>query len=138
MKKTMIYCEFSLFSEKIFSIEKITDTLKLEPTSYYESKKKFLEKNNEFYEIFETCWSFKAGYQESLDINIQLNQILTKLESRVNLIKELKEKYDLESALHIGVQVYNDIYPAIYLDVETIKLLSDLETFIDVDIINYS
>ena len=138
MKETMIYCEFSLFSEKNFSIEKITNTLKLEPTSYYENKKKFLEKNNEFYDILETCWSLKINYQKSLDINIQLKRILTKLESKVEIIKKIKKDYGLESAIHIGVQIYNDIYPAIYLDVEIMRLLSDLETFIDIDIINYS
>ena len=135
MKKTRVCCEFSLFSDTEFPVEKITESLNLEPTIFYKNKRKFLENDSGFYEILETCWELRVDYQESLDINIQINQILDELESKVLIISELKRRYNLESSLNVSVEIYDNIYPAIHLELKTMKLLSSLETFIDIDII---
>ena len=70
-----------------------------------------------------------------MDINIQINQILDELENKVEIISKLKKNYGLESALSVGIEVYNNIYPAIYLEAKTIKLLNSLASFINIDII---
>ena len=135
VKKTKVCCEFSLFSDKEFPAEEITNSLELEPTVFYKNKRKFLENDYGFYEILETAWELRVKYQESLNINIQINQILDELENKVEIISKLKKNYGLESALSVGIEVYNNIYPAIYLEAKTIKLLNSLASFINIDII---
>ncbi|PQZ49665.1 hypothetical protein CQZ94_27090 [Bacillus sp. MYb209] len=66
----------------------------------------------------------KAGYQESYNINNQLNAILKSLKGKTKQLRHLKEKYGLEFLLMVVIQVENSEPPAMYLQKDIIDFAS--------------
>ncbi|MFF2501731.1 DUF4279 domain-containing protein [Peribacillus sp. NPDC058075] len=86
----------------------------------------------------ETVWTLSTGYQESYDINNQLNTILKSLEGKTKELKQLKEKYSLEFLFMIVIQVENDEKPAMYLQKNIIDFASLIQAEIHFDLYIFS
>ena len=86
----------------------------------------------------ETDWTLSTGYQESYDINNQLNTILKSLEGKTKELKQLKKKYDLEFLFMIVIQVENDEKPAMYLQKNIIGFASLIQAEIQFDLYIFS
>ncbi|KQU15858.1 hypothetical protein ASG65_27300 [Bacillus sp. Leaf13] len=134
---------FSVFGDE-FPLEVVTDILGIEPTKTYK-KGDIIEKINnpnlvstKIRRRKETVWTLSTGYQESYDINNQLNTILKSLEGKTKELKQLKEKYSLEFLFMIVIQVENDEKPAMYLQKNIIDFASLIQAEIHFDLYIFS
>ncbi|MFD9628989.1 MULTISPECIES: DUF4279 domain-containing protein [Peribacillus] len=134
---------FSVFGDE-FPLEVVTDILGIEPTKTYK-KGDIIEKINnpnlvstKIRRRKETVWTLSTGYQESYDINNQLNTILKSLEGKTKELKQLKEKYSLEFLFMIVIQVENDEKPAMYLQKNIIDFSSLIQAEIHFDLYIFS
>ncbi|KWW21932.1 hypothetical protein AS888_05470 [Peribacillus simplex] len=134
---------FSVFGDE-FALEVVTDILSIEPTKTYK-KGDIIEKINnpnlvstKIRRRKETVWTLSTGYQESYDINNQLNTILKSLEGKTKELKQLKEKYSLEFLFMIVIQVENDEKPAMYLQKNIIDFSSLIQAEIHFDLYIFS
>ncbi|KRF51071.1 DUF4279 domain-containing protein [Peribacillus butanolivorans] len=134
---------FSVFGDE-FPLEVVTDILGIEPTKTYK-KGDIIEKINnpnlvstKIRRRKETDWTLSTGYQESYDINNQLNTILKSLEGKTKELKQLKEKYSLEFLFMIVIQVENDEKPAMYLQKNIIDFASLIQAEIHFDLYIFS
>ncbi|RRN71278.1 DUF4279 domain-containing protein [Peribacillus simplex] len=134
---------FSVFGDE-FPLEVVTDILGIEPTKTYK-KGDIIEKINNLNLVStkirrrkETDWILSTGYQESYDINNQLNTILKSLEGKTKELKQLKEKYSLEFLFMIVIQVENDEKPAMYLQKNIIDFASLIQAEIHFDLYIFS
>lgn len=134
---------FSVFGDE-FPLEVVTDILGIEPTKTYK-KGDIIEKINnpnlvstKIRRRKETDWTLSTGYQESYDINNQLNTILKSLEGKTKELKQLKEKYSLEFLFMIVIQVENDEKPAMYLQKNIVDFASLIQAEIHFDLYIFS
>ncbi len=57
-----------------------------------------------------------SGYEESLDINVQLKKVLDLLILKQNELKIIKQKYYVGYEISVIIKIENNQPPAIYLD----------------------
>ncbi|HDR8180967.1 TPA: DUF4279 domain-containing protein [Bacillus cereus] len=124
----------------IFPIEAITEALSIEPTQTYK-KGDIVERHDNPNLVStktlyrkETDWTISTGYQESYDINNQLNVILKSLEGKTEQLKHLKKKYSLEFLFMVVIQVANNESPAMYLQKNIIDFASSIQAEIHFDL----
>jgi hypothetical protein len=60
-----------------------------------------------------------TGYQESFDINEQLQQIITQLRNKVSIFSEIKKIYSVECKFFIVVEIEEGNTPGLYLEGRT-------------------
>ncbi|HDR6310819.1 TPA: DUF4279 domain-containing protein [Bacillus cereus] len=127
----------------IFPLEAITDALNIEPTRSYKKGDVVARHDNPnlvstktLYRE-ETAWTLSTGYQESYDINNQLQDILKSLEGKTEQLKHLKKKYDLQFLFTVVIQVENNESPAMYLQKDIIDFASSIQAEIHFDLYIY-
>jgi len=131
---------FSAISDE-FPLEVVTDALGIEPTEAYK-KGDLIERpaiaihpvstKNRYRKYSD--WTFSTGYQESYDINNQLNIILKSLEGKSDQLTFLKRKYGLEYLFMVVIQIENNESPAMYLKKEIIDFASLIQAEIHFDL----
>lgn len=132
MDKTQINVYFSLFGDE-FPIDDITEKLKITPTEIY--KKGDLIPNRQTIRYRkETSWNLATGYQNSLDVNEQLRQIVGILQNKSSIIKEIKQDYSLECKFYIVIIINDGNSPAFYMDKDLLKFIASIEAEIDIDL----
>jgi hypothetical protein len=82
----------------------------------------------------ETDWDLGTGYPESLDVNEQLDQLITRLHGKEAIIKEIKELFDVECKFIIAVIIEGGLAPALYLDKEVMRFALGIEAEMDIDL----
>lgn len=145
MDKTKVMTYFSVLGDE-FPLEVVTDTLGIEPTETYKkgdiiertNNPNLISTSNKIRRRKETDWTLSTGYQESYDINMQLNTILKPLEGKTKELKQLKEEYSLEFLFMIVIQVENNETPAMYLQKNIIDFASIIQAEIHFDLYIYS
>lgn len=123
---------FSLYGDE-FPLDEVTEKLKVIPTETYKRGDLIPKRSTVRYRK-ETSWDLGTGYQNSLNVNKQLQEILGKLQNKTLIINEIKETYSLECKLFIVIKIENGNTPALYMDREIIKFASSIEAEIDVDL----
>jgi hypothetical protein len=83
-------------------------------------------------------WDIQTGYQESDDINIQVNQIYQILKKKINILNELKPKYELDYRLVIVINIEDNEKPGMCFDHYIIDFLHEIGAIIDIDMYIYS
>ncbi|WP_438348010.1 DUF4279 domain-containing protein [Paenibacillus sp. FA6] len=133
MDKTNIKVEFSIFGDE-FDPGIITDTLLITPT------RTWFKGDNIRGNLFrkETCWELATEYEESLDINDQIDEIKELIKNQEDEIVKLIRQNKLECKFDVVINIENNVKPAIYLNKEIIKFLHDLGAEIDIDLCIYS
>lgn len=126
----MVY--FSLYGED-FPIDEVTERLKVTPTETYKKGDIIPNRSTNRYRR-ETSWDLGTDYQDSLDVNKQLQEIIDKLQNKSLIINEMKDAYSLECKFFIVIIIDNGNTPALYLDKEIIKFASSIEAEFDVDL----
>lgn len=109
LDKTKVMAYFSILGDK-FSLDDVTRTLIIEPTSTHlkgDTVRNHVRK--------ETDWTLSTGYQESYDINEQLNPLLNQLELKINELLEIKRLYNVSFMFMVVIQIENNESPAMYL-----------------------
>lgn len=127
---------FSLVGDK-FSPDKISEELSIEPTESWQSGDLGKYKK----ELTFSCWklSTKKG-KEYLDIDKLINEIVKQLKDKIDIINELKLRYQLDSVLQIVLDIdTNPDQPTPFIghDLETINFLSRTQTKTDIDIYRF-
>ncbi len=127
-----------------FPLDTVTVTLGIEPTNTHK-KGDVIERTDNPHLVStkikyrkETDWTLSTGYQESYDINNQLNVILKLLEEKTEQLKYLKEKYGLEFIFMVVIQVENSELPAMYLRKDIIDFASLIQAEIHFDLYIFS
>ncbi|MFC9710137.1 DUF4279 domain-containing protein [Paenibacillus sp. NPDC056933] len=64
----------------------------------------------------ETCWFLETDYQESFDINQQLNHILNLLEPHIEKLKTLRMKHNLIFLFSFSIRIMDNETPAITIE----------------------
>lgn len=129
MESTNVKVEFSIFGDH-FDPDIVTSTLLISPTRTWLKgdfiKKELLRK--------ETYWEFATDYEESSDINDQIDKVKNLLQDRKDQIVKLIEQNNLECKFEVIINIENNEKPAIYLNKDTIKFIHDLGAEIDFDL----
>ncbi|MGO4527464.1 DUF4279 domain-containing protein [Paenibacillus sp. 2TAF8] len=130
MEKTNIMAEFIITGDH-FEPSLITERLGFNPTGWYVKGEKVGHK--ELYRK-ETCWFWDTGYQESYDINHQLNEVLLLLEPHIETLKTLKMKHHLNFLFSFSIRVLNNETPAITIEQKAIHTAYELNAEFDLDL----
>ena len=125
--KTTIRAYLSLFSDH-FPLEDVTERLGVQPTSTYRKgdKGKYSIKK-------ETSWDFETEEMYTLYVSEPINEILDIFESKINLINEIKNDYDLTIKLFIVIVIEDNCSPAIIIDHRLVSFLHAISAEIDID-----
>ena len=127
---------FSAFGED-FPVDIITDVLGMEPTKTF-NKGDVIHHPNLVSTTSKrrkhTDWVLSTGYQESYDINDQLDLLLVSLGGKTEELNQLQKKYDLEYLFMIVIEIVNDEKPAMYLEKNMIDFSSLIQAEIQFDL----
>ena len=85
-----------------------------------------------------SLWEIDTGYQESVDANIQLEQIYDRMKGKVEILRELKNQYGLNYSIEIVPQIEHNEKPALYLDQYIIDFAHKIGAIVDIDLYIYS
>ncbi|MCG3420938.1 DUF4279 domain-containing protein [Oceanobacillus jordanicus] len=135
MERTKVRVYFSLFGDT-FPLDYVTVKLDITPSTTY-TKGDTITHLPTVLVRQETCWELDTGYQESLDVNDQLQKILAQLQNKVFLINEIKMNYSVECKIFIVAEIEDGDTPAIYLDRDIIRFASIIEAEFDIDLYAY-
>ncbi|MFJ8260336.1 DUF4279 domain-containing protein [Rummeliibacillus sp. NPDC094406] len=134
MEKTQVMVYFSLFADE-FPLETVTKRLGVDPTESY-NKGDLIRKISATKNLVrqDTAWKLSTGYQESLDVEIQLEQIVKQIRDKETAINELKIEFDLECRFTIVI-IMNDGYtPALCIGLPIIKFANSIKADFDIDL----
>lgn len=105
-----------------FSVEDFTNTLGIKPTR---ALNKIVITTETLFRLG-TEWELGTGYEESFDINKQLNFVLGQLEGKEEELNQLKKKYDLAYRFVIVTNIENHETPVMYLDSRFIRFTDSI------------
>lgn len=132
MDKTQVMVYFSLYGDE-FPIDYVTDKLGIQPTNSYRKGDLIPNRSTKVYRK-ETSWDLGTEYEESIDVNDQLQKIKQQLQNKSSNINELIKAYSLACKFFIVIKIENGETPALYLSKEFIKFASIIEAEIDIDL----
>lgn len=130
VNETNILVEFNIIGDD-FDIDVVSEQLDIKPSYYYKKGDKI---ENRAIKRKETCWSISSGYEISLDINNQLEKILSLIKCKRNMLKKLRERFQLDYSFSIVIRVEKNQSPAIYLEKEAIEFANDIKADFDFDL----
>lgn len=121
------YLYFS-FDAEYFDIKKVTEELKIEPTSVM-IKKEPVPKS--------TAWKYKIEVGNEIDLETPLEKLIDIFEPKIEVINQLKRDLNLETSLQFVIDI--DINPEAStpyfgLNKRTVDFLSKTETEVDFDL----
>ncbi|WP_340398808.1 DUF4279 domain-containing protein [Paenibacillus sp. FSL H8-0079] len=130
MEKTNIMAEFIITGDH-FETKLITEQIGIEPSGTYIKGEKIDDRD--LYRK-ETCWFLETDYQESFDINQQLNHILILLEPHIEKLKTLRTKHNLNFLFSFSIRIMDNETPAITIEQKAIGIAYDLNAEFDLDL----
>ncbi|MEI2364602.1 DUF4279 domain-containing protein [Niallia circulans] len=143
MEKTNVKVYFSVKADDFF-LEDFTNELGIKPTRAYRKGEAVKRPSNPnvtskgtHYRLH-TSWELGTDYEESLDINEQLNSVLSQLEDKAEELNRLKRKYGLAYRFVIVIQIENNEKPAMYFDRRFIRFADSIGAEVDFDLYVYS
>ena len=122
--------EFRIIGDN-FDVDYITKVLSIIPSEYW--RKGDLVKKRDVIRKY-SCWEVSSGYKESLDINIQLDKIITIFSQQIDNLIMLKKMFDIEYIIEIVINVENNIKPTMCLSQRVIEFAYLIGAKIDFDI----
>jgi len=124
LKNTNVSVKFLIFTyENTFNPDEITELLGIKPTTSYVQKNKIDEN---CMPIQETSWNLIIDYEESYDIEFQLNKIMEILIPKKETLIEIQKKYSPYMEFMIVINVEKGEWPAMYLQKDFIKFVADI------------
>ncbi|MCM3666271.1 DUF4279 domain-containing protein [Mesobacillus subterraneus] len=132
MDNTRVMVYFSLYGDE-FPLDYVSNKLKIEPTRSYRKGDLIPNRPTAVYRK-ETSWDLGTEYEESFDVNEQLQKILQQLQNKSSIINELKKAYSLECKFFIVIKIEDGLAPALYLSKDIIKFASIIKAEFDIDL----
>jgi len=132
MYETQVKVYFSLFGDD-FPINEVTRRLEITPTESCKKGDSILA--NSSLRRKETSWDYGTDYQNSLDVNEQLQQVMNQLRDKCSIINELQAEFGLTSIIYIVIAMVNGQAPALYLEKDILTFASNIGAEIEVDFV---
>ncbi|MDQ0170096.1 DUF4279 domain-containing protein [Paenibacillus tundrae] len=129
MNKTQVKAYYSLFGDH-FDPDEVTSKLAITPTSITRKGDTINAKHSHP----ETSWTLSTEYEESLDVNKQLNKVMNSLKDKVDEINTTQAQNQLKSKFYIVIVMEEGYTPALYFDSNFIKFADSIHAEIDVDL----
>lgn len=85
----------------------------------------------------DSCWIISTGYEESLDINDQLDKILQQISSKIQVLKKIKTMNNLDYLFAIVVNVENNEKPSMYFNSRFIEFANEINSEFYIDLYIY-
>ncbi|WP_068786948.1 DUF4279 domain-containing protein [Paenibacillus phocaensis] len=85
----------------------------------------------------DSCWIISTGYEESLDINEQLDKVIEQISSKTQALKEIKAMNNLDFLFAIIVNVENNEKPSMYFNSKFIEFANDIKSEFYIDLYIY-
>ncbi|MDA5494139.1 DUF4279 domain-containing protein [Yersinia intermedia] len=134
MDKTTVMAYFSIYGES-FDIEDVTRKLCLQPD---EVKIKGCIPDGRKRPSVETSWKLSTSDEESYDINVQLDKLITLLEGKESQLKDIKNIYDVSFIFVLVVKIENGEKPGMHFNIDKLDFMSKVGAEIDIDLYIYS
>jgi len=134
MDKTNIMIEFNIVAD-YFDIDLLTNTLGIKPDEYWNKGDPI---SGRVHTRIETNWGINTGYTESLDVNEEMEKLISRLKSIVKELITFKDKYHVDYGFSAVINIKNNQTPAVHLTEEVIDFLSSIGVCLDIDIYIYS
>lgn len=140
LDKTNVMAEFNITGDD-FDPNVITKELSIIPSDAYRKGDMF-NLAEEFPDLFVnrgpkprkwSSWRLMTSYQESFDINDQLDQLLNVLLPKRDLLVKLKKELEISYSICIVVQIKDNCTPGMCL----MKPILEFATYIDMDNIDF-
>ena len=135
MEQTSFYTYMKLAGDDDFSLDEVTKRLAIEPTDVWHVGDKI--RPNSPLERFYTCWKYKVGPVQSLDIDDVLNPLYDQFHSKVDTINALKEQYNLSVRIVVVIEIENGNKPALTIAPAFSHFASRIGAHIEVDLYAY-
>jgi hypothetical protein len=129
VENTNIKAEFIIIGAD-FPPADISKRLNIQPTSQW--RKGDVLKNGRTREY--SGWEISTEYQESLDMGVQLNKVISLIKEKNTELKEICEKYETECKFCIVVKIENGETPAMVLSREVIEFANSINAEIEFDV----
>lgn len=134
MDKSNVMVKFVITGEGFYP-NIITDRLNLTPSKHWIKGDEIPRKN---IKRKETNWIICTEYEESFDINEQLNKIIHVIAEKKHILQELKKAYDIDYIFVIVVNVENNEKPTMYFNRKFIEFANEIEAEFYIDLYIYS
>lgn len=85
----------------------------------------------------ETSWGIFTNKENSLDVNVQTEELLKLLINKIDLLLMIKERYNVSFILSLVIEVSNRELPAIYWSPETNRFLGRIGAESSIDLYYY-
>ncbi|OWF75791.1 hypothetical protein B4903_18990 [Yersinia frederiksenii] len=134
MDKTTVKAEFFICGD-IFDPNEITALLQIEPMEVH---LKGIINGTRKRPSTETSWSICTEKEESYDVDEQTRKLLSLLKCKIDVLEEIKEKYDVTFIFSLLIEVENGEKPAMYWSAETNRFLGRVGGESSIDLYIYS
>lgn len=134
LEKTQVMAYFKLYADD-FPLEMVTERLGIKPTESYKNGeiiKKISE--TDYLTRSSSSWILSTGYQDSLDVGEQLEQVIERIRDKAAIINELRREYDLECGFVIVSIMNNGYTPGFHLDTSVIAFANSIKADFDIDL----
>jgi hypothetical protein len=134
LESTNVMVTFNMYGDYL-DPQVITDKLGIQPHEYWIKGEDIPGKS---ISRKKSCWRVSTGYQESLDINDQIDRIMEIFQGKSDKLNELMSALDLEILLSVVINIENNQKPAMYFNRQTIAFINQIKAEIDIDLYIYS
>lgn len=141
MEKTktnaMVY--FTIFGED-FPIDTVSDLLKLKPTLSYKRGEEIIRQPNPHVTFTgtmyrkNTAWNIGTEFEETIDLEVQINKVINQMKSNEEIIKEICRTYNLKCHFMIVLKINEGNTPAVTINHEFIRLANNIGAEIEFDL----
>ncbi|SHF95253.1 DUF4279 domain-containing protein [Ornithinibacillus halophilus] len=119
-EKSKIRIYLSIYGDE-FPLDEITEKLEIQPSKTYKKGEEIIPPHgrpNPYYKRYyqETCWEYDMDYVESIDLEEQMDLFVRRFYSKIYIINELREKYNLKSHIQVVLEVENGEMPVLTLN----------------------
>jgi len=132
--KTNIMAEFCIVAD-VFEPNIATELLQIDSTESWVKGEEIKGKNRN---RIDSCWTISTGYEESLDINKQLNKVLSLIENKKDELLKLKSEYLIDFVFAIVVNIEENQSPSMYFNSSFIEFANSINAEFYIDLYVFS
>ena len=132
LSKTNIKVEFRIIGDD-YSPDEITSKIGIIPSSKFQKGDKYVRNKKEAIYKY-SCWTISTDYEESFDVSLQIDKIISILYPQKNSLVKLKNQYKIEYMLEAVINIENGETPGMYIKSDIIKFLNDIHAELDLDL----
>lgn len=130
MERTHVRAEFCIYGDS-FDPSDVTERLGIQPETTHlkgDSIRMTPLKRKE------TSWEIGTEYEETFDINDVLIKVVTPLQGKEDILKQIRELYDVTLQFMIVICVRKDQLPGMYLPRETVEFAGTIGAVVAFDV----